>query len=156
MEPQISYRRMKPGDEVPVYELIRCVFGEFVGNGYSQEGIDEFFRSVSCESLARRPMENHFILVATHGDKIVGMIDIRDYERVSLFFVDGDYHGKGIGGTLLNRALANCRTNAPDVSHVDVDSSPFAVSIYEKLGFLRTGTLQTHNGIQFVPMVKML
>ncbi len=151
---RISYRHMQTGDEEAVYDLVRRVFDAFVGNGYSQEGIDEFFRSVSSESLARRLTEDHFILLATHKDRVVGMIDVRDCERISLFFVDADYHRKGIGKTLLNRALANCRNAAPEALHVDVDSSPYAVPIYEKLGFLRTGPLQSYNGIQFVPMVK--
>ncbi|MEW6034400.1 MAG: GNAT family N-acetyltransferase [Chloroflexota bacterium] len=43
------------------------------------------------------------------------------------------------------------RTN-PSLDYIDVHSSPYAVEIYEKLGFTCTGIEQEINGIGFAPM----
>ena len=40
-----------------------------------------------------------------------------------------------------------------DKQNITVNSSLYAVGIYEKLGFIKTAEAQTDSGIQFVPMV---
>lgn len=61
---------------------------------------------------------------------------------------------KGIGRGLLERASAECIKNGS--GKIDVNSSLFAVEIYQKLGFARTKPEQLLNGIRFVPMAKAL
>ena len=70
-----------------------------------------------------------------------------------LLFVDSDFHRRGISRELLRRALDICCENRPDLSEVSVNSSPFAIPVYQKLGFQITGPEQTVNGIRFQPMV---
>ena len=81
------------------------------------------------------------------------MIEVRDHDHISLFFVDAPFHQRGIGRELVHRALDICRRNRQDLQRIDVNSSPYAVPVYEKLGFRQAAPEQVKNGIRFIPMV---
>jgi len=149
----LTYRLLAPGEETAVSDLIIQVFDEFIAGGYSQEGVQEFLAYVTPEGLAKRVQENHFTLVAAAGDSIVGVIEVRACDHVSLLFVDKAFQGRGISRTLLEQALVRCRGNNPELHEVSVNSSPYAVPIYESLGFCITGPEQTVHGIRFTPMI---
>jgi len=148
----IIYRHMKAEDILEVSNLVTSVFNEFVAPEYSAEGVREFYRYIEPTALRERTQTNHFSLVALVQTKIVGMIDIRDYEHVSLLFVDRDYQRRGIAKELLFRALQICQMYEPQPTEISVNSSPFAVTVYEKLGFDQVGERQVRNGIGFIPM----
>ncbi len=154
MDNSVSYRPMAPGEEPQVFGLVERVFNEFVRDDFTREGIDEFFRAAS--SMIFDHPAGHSILVAAALGKVVGMINVKDNRHISLFFVDKARHGKGIGRALLHHAIEHCSLHAPENNTIDVNSSLHAVPIYEKLGFRRTKSEQTMNGIRFVEMVKSL
>jgi GNAT superfamily N-acetyltransferase len=143
---------MRPGEEDEISRLILSVFSEFVAPLYPPEGTAEFSRYVGPDDLRKRFLSNHFTLVATAAERIVGMIEVRDENHICLFFVDKRSQGRGIGRELLGRALAQCRENNPDTTAVSVNSSPNSAAVYERLGFVPIGPEETKNGITFVPM----
>lgn len=153
MEDSFTYRLMKIGEETEVCELIIRSFNEFVASSCSQEGIREFLKYAQSNSLLKRSQTNHFVLVATERDKIVGMIEIRDNKHISMLFVDKAYHRRGISKRLVRSSLEISRLHNPNLREFSVNSSPYAVTIYEKLGFFPKSPEQTMNGIRFVPMV---
>jgi GNAT superfamily N-acetyltransferase len=144
---------MNPGEEAEVCHLVHRVFDEFVAPHYVQKGIQEFRKYVDPLALQQRSRESHFVLVATSPDQMVGMIEMRSHSHVSLLFVDQQFQGKGISRELLHRALTICRRHRPDLAQVSVNSSPNAVPIYKRLGFVPWSPEQTVNGIRFVPML---
>lgn len=148
----VSFQLMQPGQEIRVCDLITRVFEEWVAPDFSPDGVQEFLKYVQPDALRERSQANHFALVATMGDEIVGVIEIRNHEHVSLLFVDQAHMGVGIGRELWRRALDICRREKPDVREISVNSSPYAVPIYEKLGFRQTEPERVVNGIRFVPM----
>ena len=58
--------------------------------------------------------------------------------------------------TLLDHAIALCRERKPGLNEIEVHSSPWAVSVYGKLGFEATGPEQEKCGIRYTRMVKKL
>jgi predicted GNAT family N-acyltransferase len=153
MEEPLQCRPMNPGEETKVCNLVSRVFNDFVAPLYDQEGVQEFFKYVEPTLLWQRSQENHFVLVATIRDKVVGMIEIRDYNHVSLLFVDRQFQQRDISKELLRRALETCLQHEPKLAEVSVNSSPNAVQVYERLGFYQKKPEQIKNGIRFVPMV---
>ncbi len=99
---------------------------------------------------------NHFDLVSRKGETIVGVIEVRNNDHIYLLFVDAAYHRQGIGKTLLKAALARCVKQDPKVDEITVNSSPFAVPIYQRLGFVAMGGEQVQDGIRFIPMARSL
>ena len=85
---------------------------------------------------------------ALHNNKIIGILAVDDkLNHICLFFVDKDLQNTGIGTALFKRFL---NESTPKV--VTVNSSPFAVKVYEKLGFTATGIRQVSDGIVYIPM----
>jgi GNAT superfamily N-acetyltransferase len=153
METTIAYRPMQAGEESAVCDLVARVFEEFVAPGFSPEGVREFLGYAEPSALVQRAQDNHFVLVAVTEDQVVGMIEVRNHDHISLFFVDARVHRRGIGRELAGQALDICRHTRPDLKEIDVNSSPYAVPVYERLGFRQVGPERVKNGIRFVPMV---
>jgi len=141
--------------EVPeVCKLVEKVFMQFEAPEYSAEGIIEFMKYIRPEAVRERQLGGlHFILRCRADGKIVGVIEVRNLDHVCLLFVDADYQRKGIARRLWQDALRKCLDRVPSLTQVSVNSSPYAISVYEKLGFKAVKEEQVVNGIRFTPMV---
>lgn len=155
-EPGLLIRPMSPGEETGVCDLVMRVFTEFVAPGYGPEGLKEFRKYVDPAALLKRSEAGHFVLVAAVQSQLAGVIEMRHNEHICLLFVDRQFLRRGIAKALLFQALAVSRQHNPDLERVTVNSSPYAVPVYERLGFASTGPEQVKNGIRFVPMALWL
>ena len=152
----VAYRALAEADAPAVSRLIIDSFTEFIAPEYSEEGRAEFIRYVQPEALVDRSRSNHLLLVARAANTVVGVIELRNNDHVSLLFVDRAFQQHGIARTLLRRALSAARPAIPDLERVTVNSSRFGVPIYERLGFCQTGPGRSVNGIVFIPMAHQL
>ncbi len=121
-------------------QLVWEVFQEFESPDYTQEGINEFYKTIHDE--------NYISMLTMYGaflsGELVGVIATRNNGRhIALFFVDGKYHRQGIGKQLFEAVRTDKMT---------VNSSPYAVGIYRKLGFKAVDDEQSVNGLRFTPM----
>ena len=153
MDSQITYRRLKQGEETKVSDFIAVVFNQYVAPGFSQDGIDEFMKYIRPDAIANQLKQNHFAFVALVAAEVIGIIEVRDSSHVALFFVDGCFQRKGIGRKLLGKAAEACGRNDPEFSKLTVNASPNSIKAYEALGFKPMAAEQCINGIRFVPMV---
>jgi GNAT superfamily N-acetyltransferase len=145
-------RAMEPGEEKEACLLVREVFHGSVAPLYSQEGIDEFLRYVDPDLMAKRAAVNHLTLIAECEGDLVGLIEVRDFNHVSLLFVASGCQGKGIGKQLFHEAMQIIRGNKARPYEVTVHSSPNAVTAYERLGFCAEGGEKVEHGIRYIPM----
>ncbi len=127
-----------------VLDLALEVFMEYEAPVYSQEGIDEF---KSFIDVNRTNSKLSFYGVYEASD-LVGMIAIRDYQHISLFFIKTAYQRKGIGRLIFNRVREDYEKQI-----FTVNSSPYAVDIYKRLGFMPISAERITNGIKYTPMV---
>ena len=127
-----------------VIQLIKQTFLEFVAPDYDESGINNFFKFAEDEDLLKQLV----LYAALHNNKITGILAVDDkLNHICLFFVDKDFQNTGIGTSLFKRFL---NESTPKV--VTVNSSPFAVKVYEKLGYTATGSSQVSDGIVYIPM----
>ena len=70
-------------------------------------------------------------------------------------FVDKRHHRKGVARQLLNTVVAEIKSNE-GITQMTVNSSPYAVEAYERLGFVKTGEQQEKDGIIYIPMARQL
>ena len=82
------------------------------------------------------------------AQQIVGLLAVRLPAHVALLFVDEAYHRQGIAKQLFQEMLSELMPE-----QVTVNSSPYAVPIYERLGFQIEGNEKTVSGIRFQSMV---
>lgn len=136
---------------ISTLDLVWNVFREFEAPEYSEEGINEFKKFISLTSIKEQLDCGDFHLwICLHKEKVVGVIASRALAHISLLFVDKEYHRKGIGKALYKTFLGFCLEQG--CGGITVNSSPYAVEIYHKLGFSNTDIEQTVNGIRFTPM----
>lgn len=147
---------IKPEEIVEAAAVVTDTFTKYIAPGYSEEGIAEFSQFVQPEIFLERLKAGSLILVSRIGGRLAGVIEILNNDHISLLFTAADFHRQGIAAGLLAAALSRCRENDSQLSAITVNSSPFAVGIYERLGFKRTDREQLKNGIRFTPMVKQI
>lgn len=149
---QISIREARL-DELPaVCTMIGDCFQRFIAPDYVEEGVQECLNFMSPIALEKRLTGGNLVLIASSGDDIVGTLEIRSHEHISLFFVKPEYHRRGIGRKLLRTAIQKCLEANPGLSAIEVHSSPYAIAIYKQLGFTAAGPEATDKGIRFTPM----
>lgn len=125
--------------------LVWDVFCEYEAVNYPKNGEVAFYNAIHSEEfLAMLTAYGAF-----DGDRLTGIIATRNEgAHIALFFVDGEYHRRGIGRKLFEACLAE---NAN--SRITVNSSEYAADIYRKLGFVQTDEIQEDDGIRYIPMV---
>ncbi|URN82829.1 GNAT family N-acetyltransferase [Acetobacterium wieringae] len=136
--------------------LANQVFHEFIAEGYSEEGRQTFtnYLDFKLEEMTEDLESGHKILWGFYEEgRIVGVIGTRDELHISLMFVDKDYHHRGIARALFDTVLAELKSQHPgDPFVLTVNSSPYAVAVYHRFGFVDIAGEQENNGIRFVPM----
>lgn len=131
--------------------LIWNVFNEFESSDYLEEGIKTFKDFIEYNNI-KEMMEKGILRIwgCYDDEKIIGVLAAKNINHISMLFVDKEYHRKGIARKLLETLILVCKS--VDKEEITVNSSPYAVSIYHKLGFADKGTEQTIDGIRFTPM----
>ena len=157
---EIIISELTEGEEEDMHLLVKKAFDEFIAPDYSQEGIDTFYGFIHPDLISDRIKSGgSFVLSARNAGRIIGIIEISDSAmgdvfRIRLFDVAKDFHGIGVGRKLVNRGIEKCRMINPAMKTLTVNSSPFAVKIYQRLGFVETEGRQMKNGIIYYPMQK--
>ncbi len=127
-------------------------FMRFEANDYTKRGIESFQDFISDQVLHRMFLMGAYqVFGAFDGDKLVGIISLRNETHISLLFVDAAYHMKGIGRTLMEYVV-NYVCSEEGYRRVTVNAAPYAVGFYHKVGFMDTDTEKTNDGIRYTPM----
>lgn len=138
--------KIERNDQEHALQLIMKTFLQYEAPDYSVEGIEAFRKSV-IENDAYR---NELFLYGAYDDRnLLGVIATRSHgNHIALFFVDSMYHKQGIGRRLFQTVVDN--SNADEIT---VNSSPYAVEVYHRLGFVDTAKEQMTDGMRYTPMV---
>ena len=137
-------RLLTVDERAAALELAWKVFCEFEAPDYTSEGTEEFKKCLTDEAY----LAGLRYYGAFDGERLVGLLAIREQKRhICFFFVDGEYHRRGIGTRLFKRM----REDFPGQS-ITLNSSPYGLPFYKALGFTATDSEQTVNGIRFTPM----
>ena len=140
----MKIRIIKKEEMKDALELVWKVFLEFEASDYTDEGINEFKKSIDDNNWVNT---RDFYGAFDEDNKLLGVIATKDITHIALFFVEGEYHKQGIGRKLYEEVkLLNKE------GYFTVNSSPYAHDIYEHLGFIDTDTEQCINGLKFYPM----
>lgn len=118
---------------------------------YSLEGIRNFHDFVKGKELKRLHELGEYEMYGAYCDGvIIGVISVRKNSHVSLLFVEPQYHHQGIASTLLKYCFELSRMHGGNA--MTVNSSPYAVQFYHKIGFRPLSPEVTKDGIKYTPM----
>ena len=140
----MQIKRIADNQIFSAIDLIWTTFMQFEAPDYSEEGIQSFRDFIEKKEIANT-LE---FWGAYDDDELKGVIATREERKhICCFFVKAQYHRQGIGRKLWEYLLEN---NPNEI--ITVNSSPYAVPIYHKLGFVDTDTEQLSDGIRYTPM----
>lgn len=127
-------------------------FIKFEADVYPPEGVKNFQNFITDSTLHRMfIMGAYQMFVALDGKKLVGMLTLRDRVHISLLFVDEQYHRKGIGRGLI-QYVSNYLLTETGETRLTVNSSPYGVGFYHRLGFWDLRPQEVKDGIIYTPM----
>jgi GNAT superfamily N-acetyltransferase len=149
MNPIIEY--FKPGEEDKISDLIRKVYDEFVAGDYTAEGNNFFYSFIEPDKILNRFLLNIDIIITTKiKNKITGMLSIKNLSHISLLFVEKEYHRQGIAKGMIKFYIENIKNK--NFKSITVNSSPYSVQIYQKLGFTPISHLLEDHGMKYIKM----
>jgi len=149
-------RAFRPGDEVDVSRVAAVCFDRDIRPLYSERGAQSFAAYIYPEALAKRQSVDCRMFLADLDGQIVGLIEMRGANHISMLFVLPEFRNCGIASRLLDRALRIAAKLDPGLSEVTVFSAPGAVEVYRHWGFAATGPEKECDGIRFTPMTLSL
>ncbi len=139
----MEIRLLEPHERVLALNLALHVFMQFVAPDYSEQGVETFRSYVENETT----LSALTFYGAFENNALVGMLAMRSSNHISLFFVDEHFQGHGVGRSLFELVRDNASSGV-----ITVHSSPYAKTIYEKLGFTAISDEQLSDGIRYIPM----
>ncbi|SFM02469.1 Acetyltransferase (GNAT) domain-containing protein [Rugamonas rubra] len=115
-------------------------------------GAEPFIATMRAEALAGCVRDARFRYQLGFVDgALVGAVAVRDNGHLYHLFVARAWHGRGLGRRLWQAARAAAEA-AGNVDGFTVNSSQFALPMYQRFGFVPTGPRTEHAGIAYVPM----
>jgi len=150
------FRMAVEKDWEPAMKLAWETFLIFEAQEYSEEGIESFRDFISDQWLKNMFLKGEYqMIVALHEEKIIGFITVRNRSHISLLFVDKKYHRQGVGSILIEK-MGEYLITEVGVDYMTVDSAPYALEFYHKLGFWDLAPQQKKKGIIYTSMKKNL
>lgn len=133
-------------------DLVWTVFQEFDAPDYSEQGIKEFQKFIFYHSIIEQFNEGKVSFWGwKEDDELAGVIATKGKNHINMLFVKKEYHRQGIARRLFNAVEEACKS-MNGISEITVNSTPYAVAVYNRLGFIETDNEQLVNGIRFTPM----
>ena len=135
-------------------DMVWRTFLCFEAVDYTDEGIRNFWQFISDNRLYHSFLRGDYrVMVAMGGVKTVGMASLRDQNHLSLLFVDGAYHRKGIGRELM-QSMFSYLCEEVGALKISLMAAPCAVGFYRKLGFEEICSQKDYAGIRVTSMEK--
>lgn len=139
----------------PAMKMIWRTFLEYDGKDYTQEGIRSFFEFITDDDLYVSFLKGKYqMMVALADGEVIGAGSIRSRNHLSLLFVDGAYHRRGIGSAIMAKLFDYLEREAGE-RYMSLKAAPYAVEFYRKLGFTTVRPEEEYSGIRVTSMVKV-
>ena len=138
-------------------ELVWEVFDEYEAPDYEEMGIKTFQHFIEYHAMLDKMESGEMKFWGCYQNSyMVGVIAIRPIQHISLLFVRGQFQHVGVASRLVRMAISDIREGKPEIPYVTVNSSPYAVEFYKKIGFKPLGPEETRDGIRFTSMRRTL
>ena len=140
----MEIRKIKYAQIDSAVDLIWKTFLQFEAPDYSEEGVQSFRDFIRNKEI----IQSLEFFGAYENEELRGVIATHENRKhICCFFVKAQYHRQGIGKKLWEYVLNNSQN-----LFFTVHSSPYAVPVYHKLGFVDMDSEQLADGIRFTPM----
>ena len=149
--PEITYRTARKGDAQSISTLILDSQRAYCFHEYTEDGQKLMLRSCGKEAIKSYIERGDVYYVAIDENTIIGVAGIRDNDHLTCNFVNASYHRRGISKELWRLATEECCCRGNPGSY-NLRASTYAIPVYEKWGFVKTGPVDQEHGITSTPM----
>lgn len=145
--------RIGPAKLRDALDLVWEVFEKYEVPVYEEMGVKTFRYFIEYDHMVEKVNKGEMIFWGCYiGNYLVGVIALRTGQHISLLFVREKFHHLGIARRLVRMAVGYVESLEPEIRAVTVNSSPYAVGFYKKMGFHALGPEQAADGIRFTSM----
>ena len=145
--------RIGPAKLREALDLVWEVFEKYEAPVYEEMGIKTFRHFIEYGNMVEKVNQGEMIFWGCYlNNYLVGVIALRTGQHISLLFVREKFHRLGVARRLVRVAVSHLLNQEPEIRAVTVNSSPFAVEFYKKIGFVPLGPERTEDGIRFTSM----
>ncbi len=138
-------------DSEPISKLISGLSEKYIAHEFTQTGARELLNSMKPGAIEKYIRSGYEYHVAEIGGRPVGVVGVRDNSHLYHLFVDEKFQKRGIAGQLWRVARESCLSKGnPGV--FTVNSSKYALPVYEKLGFIVQSEPVERSGVVYIPM----
>ncbi|WGT68379.1 GNAT family N-acetyltransferase [cyanobacterium endosymbiont of Epithemia clementina EcSB] len=134
-------------DILDIHQLIKQIFFEEKLTKITAEGYNNFFEFIACSSLRKRLVCGSKMWLYKINTELIGILEISRSNHILLYFVKKNYRGQKIGKILFNHAKSCV------LGEITANSTDYALPIYLKLGFVKTGPAVNRGGIIVFPFL---
>src|SRR5215213_6741280 len=149
--PQILIRVAEVGEAERIAALVNSLSAKFILCDFTPEGRERFLAEHGADMVAERIRKHFLYCVAECEGELVGVLSMRDKTHLHHLFVTETFQRQGLGRRLWEIAMTKC-LQAGNPGLFTVNSSRFAVPVYERFGFRAAGSEQNAGGVLFLPM----
>ncbi|AOY90965.1 hypothetical protein BKK79_03405 [Cupriavidus sp. USMAA2-4] len=147
----MEIRSATPHDAERISSLIRSVSRFFTLDPHGL-GAEGFLARIEPEAVRGYISAPDFRYAAGFIDgELAGVVAMRGTTHLYHLFVAPAFQGRGLSRLLWEHAKADAMV-AGNREAFTVNSTPYAVPVYERFGFRVTGARVERDGIAFVPM----
>ena len=118
----------------------------------NEEGANRFRDGLTSTQLYIDFLQGEYPLFCAYkGEKVIGMLTLKDKHHISLLFVKKEYQRRGIGTRLLQACRAYCREQG--ILNLTVNAAPTGIPFYLANGFAISSGECFEGGMRFTPMI---
>ncbi|MCM1329824.1 MAG: GNAT family N-acetyltransferase [Ruminococcus sp.] len=132
-------------------QLAEDVFMQFEAPAFSERGTKSFTEFIWGSTVKEMLAGGTLVIWGCYAEgRLAGMMALRKSSHISLAFVRGEFHRRGIGRMLY--AEAKRYALAKGVKRITVNASDYGVPFYRAMGFKETDMQLEADGIFYTPM----
>jgi len=154
----IKIRKFKKSDAKNASKLVAITYAQFNNREGNKKDVQNYIDHFDPKKTPLKVIEQNFCsskicFVALDNDKIIGVVR-GGLIRVSNLFVNGKYHGQGIGKRLMTKFETEAKKLGSE--KIKIRASLYAVPFYKKMDYKKTGGERKIFGLRYIPMKKIL
>ncbi len=139
----MEFKKLQKERNSECLDLVWRVFSEFETPLFEPQASVEYKKIIE----ETREKNNIVFYGALENDRVVGALGMRENNHIGYFYIDKDFHRRGIGKSLFKLMKGDYERKI-----FTVNAMPTGVSAYSALGFEQTGDLENRGGVVTTPM----
>lgn len=148
---KINIRLATRADAGPISALVSALSREFITPDYSNEGAANLLERMTPEATLGFMKDGFRYHIAEEAGKLVGYVATCHDSHLYHLFVAKSHQGRGLSRRLWETAKAACEA-AGNTTRFTVNSSRYALPIYERFGFVAVSDEVNNDGVLYTPM----